>query len=276
MVRQCDGQIVALRAALEYRAGQIERAEQTFTEALNCVAQGGSCGCMLWIRAGLSTLFSNALRLPQHAPLVRDLVRRYQVPAPARAGADWPWPVRIRALGRFEIEVDDSPVAFGRKAQQKVLELLKALVAEGGKDVDGGRVSDWLWPDVDGDAAQSNLRGTVKRLRELLGHPESVRLFDGKLSLNERICWLDLWAFRDWCMTALQNGVSLDETAKQLSMLYRGPLLAGEDASWSQPSRRLERSRMRQVVARLSAHDARAAHRLRDHAVLVDPQLAAG
>src|SRR6185436_4414504 len=102
----------------------------------------------------------------------------------------------------------------GRKAQQKVLELLKALVAEGAKEVDSRMVADWLWPDVDGDAAQSNLRGTVKRLRELLGHSESVRLFDGKISLNERICWLDLWAFREWCAALMDGAVASGQHAE--------------------------------------------------------------
>jgi LuxR family transcriptional regulator, maltose regulon positive regulatory protein len=278
VVKQSDGQVVALRAGLLYRAGRIEEAHRTFVQALDLVARGGSCGCMLWVRAGLSTLFGAALQVSRHVPLVRDLVRRYQVPAPARAGEEWPWPVRIHSLGQFRIEVDDAPIPFGRKAQQKVLELLKVLIAEGAKEVDGGMVADWLWPDVDGDAAQSNLRGTVKRLRELLGHTESVRLFDGKISLNERICWLDLWAFREWC-AALMDGAVVNiqhaETTRQVQTLYQGPLLNGEDAPWLQPARRRERQRLGRVLARLSTHDESVASRLRDHALLVDPELAA-
>jgi two-component SAPR family response regulator len=223
-------------------------------------------------------LFGAALQISRYAPLVRDLVRRYQVPPPKRAGSEWPWPVRIHSLGQLRIEVDDTLVPFGRKAQQKVLELLKALIAEGGREVDGGIVADWLWPDVDGDAAQSNLRGTVKRLRELLGHPESVRLFDGKISLNERICWLDLWVFREWCGALLEGAVGGEQHTEQtqhLQNLYRGPLLNGEDAPWLQPARRRERLRIGRVLARLSSHDESVACRLRDHALMVDPDLAA-
>lgn len=275
VVRQCDGQVMALRAGILYRRGEIEAAHRQFGLALQEVARGGTCGCMLWVRAGLSALLAEAVRYGQHAATVRELVRRFEIPAPARAGAEWPWPVRIRALGPLSVEIADSPVGYGRKAQQKVLELLKLLIAEGAREVDGGAIADSLWPDVDGDAAQSNLRGTVKRLREYLGHAEAVRLFDGKLSLNERICWLDVWAFRDWCGSLLTDGSEAEQRASEaLSALYRGPLLQGEQGSWLLTARRRERERFGRVLERLSTRDEGAASRLRDHALIVDPEAA--
>jgi hypothetical protein len=233
---------------------------------------------MLWVRAGLSTLFGAALQISRYAPLVRDLVRRYQVPPPKRAGSEWPWPVRIHSLGQLRIEVDDTLVPFGRKAQQKVLELLKALIAEGGREVDGGIVADWLWPDVDGDAAQSNLRGTVKRLRELLGHPESVRLFDGKISLMSASAG---WIYGYSASGAERCSKVLSEVSSTRSKLSICKICIAAHCStgrmrpgYSQPDG-ASGLRIGRVLARLSSHDESVACRLRDHALMVDPDLAA-
>lgn len=275
VVRMVDAQLVALEAVLQYRGGEVSKAHDTFARALDLVAETGTCGCMLWVRAGLSTLFGEAVRFDRHAHVIRDLVRRYQIPAPSRATERWPWPIRIRAYGGLRIEVNDAPLPAGRKAQQKVLELLKLLIAEGGSEVDGAILADWLWPDVDGDAGQNNLRATLKRLRDMLGHAESLRVHDGKVSLNDRICWLDTWALREWIQSMLEKpgGVPEETGMAQLQALYRGPSLRGEDAPWLNPARRRDRQYLRHLLDEVSRSNQHVAARLKSYVSTVDPEL---
>ena len=65
------------------------------------------------------------------------------------------WPVRIRTLGRFEVIIDGVSLQSSGKSQRKLLELLKALVAFGGEQVNIDKLSDALWPDAEGGLARS-------------------------------------------------------------------------------------------------------------------------
>jgi hypothetical protein len=89
--------------------------------------------------------------------------------------------------------VDGKPLRSSGKAQHKPLDLLKALIAFGGRDVNTRILTEALWPDADGDAAQGAFDATLHRLRRLLGVDNAVQLKDGKLSLNENLCWVDAW-----------------------------------------------------------------------------------
>jgi len=41
---------------------------------------------------------------------VRHTIRLWRLPPPKSEIADWPWPIRVRTLGRFEVLVNDAPV----------------------------------------------------------------------------------------------------------------------------------------------------------------------
>ncbi len=60
---------------------------------------------------------------------------------------NWPYPLKIYTLGRFEILKDDKKIEFSRKAQKKSLDLLKAVISYGAKDVPEEELSDALYPD---------------------------------------------------------------------------------------------------------------------------------
>ena len=278
---QFDGQIAGLSAALAFRDGDLEAARRHLTTTLELFSHSGSCGCLMWVRTGFSTLFAEAFSAGIRPQLLRDLIRQHQVPPPSRSTASWPWPVRIRAFGNLEIEVDGRSLKADGKSRHTVLALLKALLAEGGTEASADTIADCLWPDVDGDAAQSNLRGTVKRLRELLGHPDSVRTYDGKLSLNPRICWVDRWALDDLA-AAIRTGApdsvaAAREKGGLIFDLYRGPLLNAEAAPWLIQPRERERSRFLALVAQVSTQleasgDAATAGIWRDRALDLHPE----
>ena len=107
----------------------------------------------------------------------------------------WPWRLRIRTFGRFEILRDDRPVEFAGKSPRRVLTLLKAIIALGVIDVPVHELIDALWPDGEGDAGYDTFTVTVSRLRKLLGSHEMVLLAGEKVSLDTGQCWIDTIAF---------------------------------------------------------------------------------
>jgi two-component SAPR family response regulator len=138
------------------------------------------------------------------------------------------------------------------KTQHKPLDLLKALIALGGQNVNTRQLTEALWPDADGDAAQGAFDATLHRLRRLLDVDNAVQLKDGKLSLNEQICWVDAWAFEQACRqddssdgVAERTGFTCD--GKLLRRLYRGVFMASED---DQPWLLQSRERLRGLFRR--------------------------
>ena len=109
-----------------------------------------------------------ALREGIETDYVRMLITRNALAAPPGASEAWPFRLRIRALGGFELDRDGQPMRFAGKAQQRPLDLLKFVVALGGEDVESSAVTSALWPDADGAAAKTSFDTALFRLRKLL------------------------------------------------------------------------------------------------------------
>jgi DNA-binding SARP family transcriptional activator len=168
------------------------------------------------------------------APFAQAIVRRYALPAPAGAGERWPWPVRVRTLGRFAIEHQGAPLPAARKESRKPLDLLKLLIAFGGEAVPVARLCAALWPDAEGDAARNSFDNALHRLRKLLAGDGHVQLWGGAVSLNASTCWTDLAAL-EACFVEVDGlrpdvGVApLAALAERALALCPGEFLAGED-----------------------------------------------
>lgn len=108
---------------------------------------------------------------------------------------NWPWPLKIYTLGRFMIVKEGAALRSSGKAQQMPLRLLKVLISLGGREIAEVDVSELLWPDADGDLAHHSFENNLHRLRKLLGRVEAIRFSDGKITLDGRYCWVDIWAF---------------------------------------------------------------------------------
>lgn len=176
-------------------------------------------------------LYQHALATGVEVEHVQRMIRRFHLAPPeaATAGESWPWPIRIYTLGRFEILCDDQPLRAAGKAQHKPLELLKCLLALGGHAVNQDRVTDALWPEAEGDAADQVLRTTLHRLRKLLRHEQAVRLEDRHLHLDTHWLWADCLAFdRAAHLPNLKDTACLQRTLSR----YRGAFLDGESAPW--------------------------------------------
>ncbi len=191
---------------------------------------------LAWARTWSIALAAAALERDVAAAHVRAYIRTFGLEPPAEACDGWPWPVRIATLGSFRLEVEGEAVAFAPKAPRKVLALLKAIIAFGGRDVKDYLLIDALWADQEGDVAHDAFRVALHRLRRLLGRVDAIVVDDGRIGLNPAVCWVDALAFED----AIQH----ETTAGRAHARYRGPFLPDEIAEpWTAPMR--ERLRRR-------------------------------
>lgn len=195
---------------------------------------------LTWARGWSTTLAAAALDRDIEAGHVRAFIRAFALEPPA-AGCDaWPWPIRITTLGGFTLEVEGEPIGFARKAPRKVLALLKAIVAFGGREVKDYLLIDALWADQEGDVARDAFRVALHRLRKLLGRTDAIVTDDGRVGFNPELCWVDTVAF--------EHAIQDEATAARGHARYRGPFLPDDVAEpWTAPMR--ERLRRRFLAA---------------------------
>jgi len=155
-------------------------------------------------------------------------------------------PIRIEALGGFDLTIDGITFASGAKPQRRPLDLLKILLISNGSSIGAAELADKLWPDSEGDTARNALQVAVHRLRRLLGRDQAIVVQDRKVSLDHELCTVDLWTFeRDatHLVCAYPEASSFAEKAAETLHLYRGHLFAHEaDQAWMlAPRERLRR-----------------------------------
>lgn len=132
-------------------------------------------------------------------------------------------PIRIYTLGRFTVVRNGEPIRFSAKTK-KPIELLKALLASGGREVNSAQLTDMLWPDSEGDAAHNVLGVTLHRLRTLLGIHDAILLQDNKLALNPTICWVDAWE-SERLLSKLDTLLKAKQPSPQALKTYTSELL---------------------------------------------------
>ncbi len=225
----------------------------------------GFIAYMLWRPEPLARLCSHALEAGIEPHYAAEIIRArgLKFDATRSALADWPWPFRVHTLGRFRLLKGDAEVTFTGKGQRRPLELLKALIACGGRQVGEERLTEALWPRIEGDSAHRSFTTTLHRLRKLLGEDRALVLAEGKLTLDGRYVWVDAWAFDqatariDEQLRGRGNGAPerVGAAADRLLALYTGPFLADEaDASWGLALRERLRSRFVRAVGELGRH----------------------
>jgi hypothetical protein len=106
-------------AALKRALGKARELDRTFF--FQSLHREASLLCAAAMEAGIEVEF------------VTRAIRQRKLKPPSLSIAAWPWPVRIHGFGALAIEHDGVLIAFSGKAQKKPLELVKALVAAGGR-----------------------------------------------------------------------------------------------------------------------------------------------
>lgn len=250
-----------IRAYILYGQQLHEEGSEALTTALKLARKKGFVNFPFWRRKVMSALCEEALGRGIEVEFVRDLIRRRKlIPShPDRATDLWPWPVRIFTLGKFQLTVNGGEVQSGRKPKRKQLELLRALVSLGAEGVPVSKLTDYLWPEVDGDQALKSFDVTLYRLRELLEKEPILSISNRTASLDRQCCWVDIWAFDRWltvAKAAKENGekASFRNALKNALDIYSGPFFPADmDQPWSINTREKYRTKYIQAVISLGS-----------------------
>jgi LuxR family transcriptional regulator, maltose regulon positive regulatory protein len=251
--RHLDSRIVAYMCSLTsasfaLAAGDEDAALADLREAFALGRMHGFVFFSWWHPSLMLPLCTKALEAGIETEYVAGLIRECNLwpEDPPLHVESWPYPIRIHTLGSFRIVRAGEPLRFAGKLQKRPLELLKALIAFGGKDVEVERLVDALWPDADADLGHRSFETALYRLRRLLAHEGAIQLQGGRLSLSSRHCWLDVWAFERSVQSA--NG------RERAIALYRGPFLA-DDAGrpWTASAREQLRASFQRLVGTAAA-----------------------
>jgi LuxR family transcriptional regulator, maltose regulon positive regulatory protein len=221
---------------------------------------------LLWRPDMLAKLCSHALEAGIERDFVSNIIhsRGLVLDAADTAIADWPWPYRVRTLGQFRLLRNDEPVTFAGKAQRRPLDLLRVLIASGAREVPVERITEALWPRIDGDSAHRSFTTTLHRLRKLLGEDRALHLSEGKLTLDGRHVWTDTWAFEqttariEHLLRRPRESIGheeLDALCERMIRLYAGPFLANEpDEPWMFAARERLRHRLARALQGTCRH----------------------
>ncbi|MFO1219275.1 MAG: BTAD domain-containing putative transcriptional regulator [Burkholderiaceae bacterium] len=254
-----------LDADIALHRGDSDAAERALRAGFAQARERRLLNTLQWLPAQMSRLCAFALEREIERSFVLELIAVRRVPPPAAgvAGAEaWPWPLKIRCLGRFEIVRDGETVHFEGKAQRKPLALLQALVALGGDRVPIDVLIDALWGDsLDGDEHKT-FDVTLHRLRRLLGNERAIHVGDRKVSLDAQQVWVDLRALEQLLQRLPSDdraqqldAAPLEHAAPRVLALYGGPLLADEPAApWLEVARHRLSSRFVRFAMALGAH----------------------
>lgn len=228
--------------------------------ALQRVRKNGLVTFSWWLRDVMSRLCATALRHEIESDSARRIIREHRLmPDPAQEVPEsWPWAVKVRTMGAFRVEVDGRRLTFSGKAQKKPLELLQAVIAMGGEDVNEVRIVDALWPESDGDLGMQSLRTTISRLRRLLGHEKALVTGQGKIGLDPRQVWTDVRAFDRGTARGMDGAGSGDSRAtvelRKVLTQYGGEFLPHCDGPWAVPMRERLRTRHLNAVVEIGEH----------------------
>jgi len=185
--------VLLTEAYFAFRQGREEEGLALATQALALSRQTGVTVFVYWRPALTALVCTKALAAGIETEYVQGLIKKlHLLPDPSSpVPAAWPWPLKIITMGGLRILLEGEPLGFSRKTPQKPLDLLKALIAFGGRNVPVEKITEALWPEADGDLALKSLETNVRRLRRLLGVDQSVGYSGRQLYLDQRFCWVD-------------------------------------------------------------------------------------
>jgi LuxR family transcriptional regulator, maltose regulon positive regulatory protein len=262
--RLLDFTVLMCRAHMALSRGDDTEGLALLRTGLELGRERGLMHFLWWQPQKVAELCQRALEADIEPDYARRLiVRRGLVPArPSLQLNSWPWRFRIEALGSFKLTRTEPALSATAKRAGRPLDLLKVLVANGGKTVKLERAAEALWPHVDNDYALRSLTTTLHRLRKDLGDDSAVLVTSGELSLNQRLFWLDTWAFDQASERALalasacrclEHVPPLLEAARAALGYCRGTLLADDQAGWTVAPRERFRSQLLRLLTSVAA-----------------------
>jgi DNA-binding SARP family transcriptional activator len=231
--------------ALRRKSASRDELHAALSLAFSTGRRGGFMNTLLWIAPMMSRLCAQALAMDLETSYVERLIRRRELPPPDVETEIWPRPVRIYTLGRFDVVINGQRLQSSGKAQRRPLELLKAIICFGGRNVATEKLAAELWPNAEGDAAYRAFKVSLHRLRRLLGSDGLVRMENAEVTLDPGKVWVDTWAFERWFgeLSRTPSTAQADVAAGKILSLYQGAFLGATDTTWALAARERLRSK---------------------------------
>ena len=201
----------------------------------------------------VARLFVRALGTGVEIEWVRAAIRTRNMPAPPQAPESWPWAVRVRAFGGFDVSTDGRRLHDGRKAASKPLELLRLLAAHGNAAVRVDLIAENLWPGDGREGRQKAFDVTIARLRRLLNCDAAVIVYDHRARLNGETVWTDVQALGDHLArgeAAAAGSADASAAFDAAILLYRGACLADSVQPWARAAALPFRERLAAALLR--------------------------
>lgn len=270
-----------MRAACLMRLEQPAAADAALREALATGARNDYRSTSgWWLPELMAGVAERALDRGIETAYVRRWVRARNLPGRDDTLADWPWRLRLRCFGELRVELDDVALERvpGRNAQRP-LDLLRALLAHGAAPLPVATALQWLWPEGEPAAQRKAFDAALLRLRRLLGDDSLLELEGGRLALAADRTWTDVAALQSLMQRigAAHDAplARLQDWARRLLDLMRGPFLGTDAADWIEAARTRYRQRFVVTVAQLAERmqplDETGAVRLYERALDIDP-----
>jgi DNA-binding SARP family transcriptional activator len=253
-------QALLIEAQIEFVRGAKEAGCPLLRQALAIGSQHRYRSFWGWSPKMMTPLLSEALAHDIAVDYSRELIRIHHLTPATPDIKHWPWPVRIRTLGRFEIELDGVVLRSEGKVQRKPLMMLKILIAAGERVVAIEELIGLLWSGPD-DGGRKAFDITVHRLRKLLACEAGVVVADRHATLDPRFVWIDAWAL-DRLLDSLVPVIgspapvtALEAAAPRVLELFGGMFLAGEpEVPWALAMRHRMTGRTQRFAAHLGSH----------------------
>ncbi len=214
-----------VRAWAWHRAGCTEEAGRTLAATFALGQRLGYRAYPGWNGKIVAALCAQALARGIEPDYARRLIRERGLVPPDNAGDidTWPWPVKVYALGCFDVRVDERPLPARGKQQRKPLDLAKLLVSAGPRGLSTEQAIETLWPEQNQERSYQSYSMALHRLRKRLGTDECILAQDGRVLLNPRRVWVDAWAFEQ--TFAPRADTSATARLERAVALYKGAFL---------------------------------------------------
>lgn len=269
------------QAEVERRSGDLVAAREHLERGLRVSREKGIAPDVWFSGSRLGEFCALALDGDVEVEHVLKLVRRLGLGAPPGCTSErWPWSVRARLFGPFEVLIRGRPLRLSG-ARHRPLDVLPALVARGACAQASQAVAAALWPESDGDLAHHALETATYRLRRLVGG-DIVQHREGEVRLDTGRCWVDALALETLLTRVAALMQRRDErgalaSAEGAISLYRGPFLEGREEPWALSARERYRLRVGRSLSDLDRFvaDREPVRRLWARAAAADPNLAA-
>jgi LuxR family maltose regulon positive regulatory protein len=252
--------VMARSAFLQHKDAE---GRDALRHALQIMRKIGAESTIWWNPRWITSLLMRALEADIEVDFVQSLIRGHGL-LPGKQDINtrhWPWPLMIRTLGQFSLCIDGRVLDISGKSAARPIDLLKCLIAQGGRHVAQERLIQELWPELEGDAGAQTFSTTLYRLRKLIAYNDAIVLKHGLLSLDDRFVQVDTWVLEqtinrlDRALQVGQKPADIERLSQQLMHGYPAPFLDRDhDPSWAIACREKLQLRVLHCLKRLGRY----------------------